>query len=61
MSNALAGYIFCAKKNLAYGQSLVADLDQDQMILLTGPPRRTGLKSSRLGFVTPQRVSAAAI
>ena len=37
MSNALAGYIFCAKKNLAYGQSLVADLDQDQMILQPAP------------------------
>ncbi len=37
MSSALAGYVFCAKKNLDYGQSLVADLDQDQMILQPAP------------------------
>ena len=37
MSSALAGYIFCAKKNLDYGQKLVADLDQDQMISQPAP------------------------
>ena len=37
MNSALAGYIFCAKKNLDYGQKLVADLDQDQMILQPAP------------------------
>jgi len=37
MSNALDGYVFCAKKNLAYGQQLVADLDQAQMTLQPAP------------------------
>ena len=33
MSHVLAGYIFCAEKNLDYGPKLVADLDQSQMTL----------------------------
>jgi len=37
MSSALDGYIFCAKKNLAYGQSLVADLTEEQMTLQPAP------------------------
>ena len=37
MSSALTGYIFCAKKNLDYGQKLVADLSQDQMITQPAP------------------------
>lgn len=37
MSSVLAGYVFCAKKNLDYGQRLVADLTDDQMILQPAP------------------------
>lgn len=37
MSSTLDGYIFCARKNLDYGQRLVADLTQDQMTLQPAP------------------------
>ncbi len=33
MSSVLDGYVFCARKNLEYGQRLVADLDAQQMML----------------------------
>lgn len=37
MSSVLAGYVFCAKKNLDYGQRLVADLTDQQMTLQPAP------------------------
>jgi len=37
MSSALSGYVFCAKKNLDYGQKLVADLTEEQMTLQPAP------------------------
>jgi hypothetical protein len=37
MSSALSGFIFCANKNLDYGQRLVADLSQEQMTQQPAP------------------------